>query len=88
MIGQFPWDPFPPSGEPDPKGPDPVQTIAFRAAVTAADAYRSVRLALRREGGAIRVDGAPVTGPSRRVTSASANRARTFFSISGPEASA
>jgi len=55
VIGQFPWDPFPPSGEPDPKGPDPVQTIAFRAAVTAADAYRSVRLALRREGGALRV---------------------------------
>jgi len=55
VIGQFPWDPFPPSGEPDPKGPDPVQTIAFRAAVTAADAYRSVRLALRRESGTLRV---------------------------------
>jgi len=55
VIGQFPWDPFPPSGEPDPKGPDPVQTIAFRAAVTTADAYRSVRLALRRESGSLRV---------------------------------
>ncbi|HEY1199169.1 MAG TPA: DUF4147 domain-containing protein [Thermoplasmata archaeon] len=55
MIGQFPWDPFPPSGEPDPKGPDPIHTIAFRAAVTSADAYRSVRLALRRESGSLRV---------------------------------
>ncbi|MFI5413695.1 MAG: DUF4147 domain-containing protein, partial [Candidatus Lutacidiplasmatales archaeon] len=68
MIGQFPWDPFPPSGEPDPKGPDPVQTIAFRAAVTAADAYRSVRLALRREGGALRVGNRFVTdGRYRQV---------------------
>lgn len=55
MIGPFPWDPFPPSGEPDPKGPDPIHTIAFRAAVTVADAYRSVRLALRRESGTLRV---------------------------------
>lgn len=55
MIGPFPWDPFPATGEPDPKGPDPIHTIAFRAAVTAADAYRSVRLAVRRESGALRV---------------------------------
>jgi hypothetical protein len=54
VIGAFPWDPFPP-GEPDPKGPDPVPSIAYRAAVTAADAYHAVRLALRREGGALRV---------------------------------
>ena len=54
VIGAFPWDPFPP-GEPEPKGPDPVQSRAFRAAVTAADAYRSVRLALRREQGTLRV---------------------------------
>ena len=54
MIGQFPWDPFPP-GEPDPKGPDPVHGIAYRAAVTAADAYRSVRFALRREAGTLRL---------------------------------
>jgi len=61
VIGQFPWDPFPPAGEPDPKGPDPLQAIAFRAAVTSADAYRSVRLALRREGGALRVGNRFVT---------------------------
>lgn len=54
MIGPFPWDPFPP-GEPEPKGPDPVPSLAYRAAVTAADAYRSVRLALRRESGTLRV---------------------------------
>lgn len=54
MIGNFPWDPFPP-GEPDPKGPDPVHIAAYRAAVTAADAYHAVRLALRREGGTLRV---------------------------------
>ena len=68
MIGQFPWDPFPPSGEPDPKGPDPIHTIAFRAAVTSADAYRSVRLALRREAGALRVGNRFVTdGRYRQV---------------------
>jgi hypothetical protein len=54
VIGQFPWEPFPP-GEPDPKGPDPVHSIAYRAAVTAGDAYHAVRLALRREGGTLRV---------------------------------
>ncbi len=54
MLGPFPWDPFPP-GEPDPKGPDPVQAASFRAAITAADAYRSVRLVLRRESGSLRV---------------------------------
>ncbi len=54
MIGPFPWDPFPP-GEPEPKGPDPIHGVAFRAAVTAADAYRSVRLALRRDTGTLRV---------------------------------
>jgi Domain of unknown function (DUF4147) len=54
VIGQFPWEPFPP-GEPDPKGPDPVHAIAYRAAVTAADAYHAVRLALRRESGTLRV---------------------------------
>ncbi len=54
MIGAFPWDSFPP-GEPDPKGPDPIHALAYRAAVTAADAYHAVRLALRREGGTLRV---------------------------------
>jgi hypothetical protein len=68
VIGQFPWDPFPPAGEPDPKGPDPVQAIAFRAAVTSADAYRSVRLALRREAGTLRVGNRFVTdGRYRQV---------------------
>jgi len=54
VIGRFPWDPFPP-GEPEPKGPDPLASLAYRAAVTGADAYRSVRLALRRESGTLRV---------------------------------
>ena len=54
VIGPFPWDPFPP-GEPEPKGPDPVANLAYRSAVSAADAYRSVRLALRRESGVLRV---------------------------------
>jgi len=68
VIGQFPWDPFPPSGEPDPKGPDPIQAIAFRAAVTSADAYRSVRLALRRESGTLRIGNRFVTdGRYRQV---------------------
>ncbi|MGB6500574.1 MAG: DUF4147 domain-containing protein, partial [Thermoplasmata archaeon] len=54
MIGRFPWDPFPP-GTPDPKGPDPLQALLFRSAVTGADAYRSVRMALRRENGVLRI---------------------------------
>lgn len=54
VIGRFPWEPFPP-GEPGPKGPDPIHNIAYRAAMTAADAYRSVRLALRRDAGTLRV---------------------------------
>lgn len=54
MIGPFPWEPFPP-GEPDPKGPDPVHSVAYRAAVTAADAYHAVRAAVRREAGTLRI---------------------------------
>lgn len=54
MIGQFPWDPFP-QDTPEPKGPDPIHRTAYQAAVTAADAYRSVRLALRREEGVLRI---------------------------------
>lgn len=54
MIGQFPWEPFPP-GEPDPKGPDPLHSLAYRGAVTAADAYHAVRMAVRREAGTLRV---------------------------------
>ncbi len=54
MIGQFPWEPFP-QDTPEPKGPDPISRTAFLAAVTAADAYRSVRFALRREEGVLRV---------------------------------
>jgi len=54
VIGRFPWEPFP-QEEPEPKGPDPVPRGAFQSAVTAADAYRSVRAALRREEGVLRV---------------------------------
>jgi glycerate-2-kinase len=54
VIGQFPWDPFPPE-TPEPKGPDPIHRTAYQAAVTASDAYRSVRFALRREEGVLRV---------------------------------
>jgi glycerate-2-kinase len=54
VIGRFPWDPFPP-GTPDPRGPDPLLALAYRSGVTGADAYRSVRLALRRENGVLRI---------------------------------
>ena len=54
VIGPFPWDPFPP-GEPDPKGPDPVHSLAYRSAVQAADAYHAVRLAVRRDAGVLRI---------------------------------
>jgi Domain of unknown function (DUF4147) len=54
VSARLPWEPFPPS-EPDPKGPDPLHAIVYRAAVAGADAYRGVRLALRREGGVLRV---------------------------------
>jgi hypothetical protein len=54
LIGQFPWDPFPP-GLPEPKGPDPIPSSAYRGAVTAADGYRTTRLALRVEGDTLRI---------------------------------
>lgn len=54
MNAPFPWEPFPPE-QPGPGGPDPIHATAFRAAVTAADAFRSVRLALRRESGTLRI---------------------------------
>ena len=54
MGGQFPWEPFP-RDPPGPRGPDPVPRSAFEAAVTAADAYRSLRAALGREDGVLRV---------------------------------
>jgi len=54
VIGPFPWDPFPP-GEPDPKGPDPVHSLAYRSAVSAADAYHAVRTAVRRDAGTLRI---------------------------------
>ncbi len=54
MIGQFPWDPFP-ENVPLPKGPDPLQIHAYRSAVSAADAYRGVREALRFEHDLLRI---------------------------------
>ncbi|HTP54417.1 MAG TPA: DUF4147 domain-containing protein [Thermoplasmata archaeon] len=54
MIGRFPWDPFPP-GTPDPKGPDPLHALVYRTAVSGSDAYRSVRFALKRENGVLRI---------------------------------
>lgn len=54
MIGPFPWDPFPP-GAPDPKGPDPIHSLAYRSAVAEADAYRATRVAIRREAGTLRI---------------------------------
>jgi hypothetical protein len=54
VSARLPWEPFPPS-DPDPKGSDPLHAVVYRAAVAGADAYRGVRLALRREGGVLRV---------------------------------
>ena len=54
MIGQFPWDPFPPD-VPLPRGPDPLQAHAYREAIAAADAYRGVREALRIEHDLLRI---------------------------------
>ena len=54
MIGQFPWDPFP-EQVPLPKGPDPLQAVAYQTAVSAADAYRGVREALRIESDTMRI---------------------------------
>jgi hypothetical protein len=65
VIGQFPWEPFP-QDTPEPKGPDPIYRTAFQAAVTAADAYRSVRMALRREEGVVRVGNRFVADPRYR----------------------
>jgi glycerate-2-kinase len=49
------YEPFPRSSGPPPKGPDPVHVLAFRGAVTGADAYRAVRSALRVEENVLRV---------------------------------
>ena len=54
MSSRFPWEPFP-TEEASPRGPDPVPRRAVQAAVTAADAYRSLRAALGREDGVLRV---------------------------------
>ncbi len=85
MIGAFPWDPFPP-GEPDPKGPDPIHALAFRAAVTAADAYHAVRLALRREGGTLRVGNRFV--PDGRAAAPRLTPGPVRYPLDGPPRSA
>jgi hypothetical protein len=54
VSGRLPWDPFP-SKEPDPRGPDAIHAICYRGAVAGADAYRFLRIALRRDGGVLRV---------------------------------
>ncbi len=54
MIGRFPWDPFP-ADEPEARGPDPLHVALYRGAMTGADAYRAVRLAVRPEGEALRI---------------------------------
>lgn len=48
------YEPFPRSSGPSPKGPDPVHVLAYRGAVTGADAYRAVRSAVRVEGDVLR----------------------------------
>jgi glycerate-2-kinase len=81
MIGQFPWDPFP-AQTPEPKGPDPIVSVAYRGAVTAADGYRSTRLALRVEGDALRVGNRFVPiGRYRQVAFVAAGNAATSQSL-------
>ncbi|MCI4330845.1 MAG: DUF4147 domain-containing protein [Thermoplasmata archaeon] len=48
------YEPFPRSSGPPAKGPDPVHLLAYRGAVTGADAYRAVRSAVRVEEGVLR----------------------------------
>jgi hypothetical protein len=48
------YEPFPRGSGPPPKGPDPIHVLAYRGAVTGADAYRSVRSAVRLEGDLLR----------------------------------
>jgi glycerate-2-kinase len=54
VIGRFPWDPFP-ADAPEARGPDPLHVALYRGAMTGADAYHAVRLALRHEGAVLRV---------------------------------
>lgn len=49
------YEPFPPQTGGRPRGPDPVHTVAYRGAVTGADAYRATREAARRDRTALRV---------------------------------
>lgn len=55
MFDRSPTAPFPPTEGDEPAGPDPVHALAFRGAVTGADAYRAVRSAVRVEGEALRL---------------------------------
>jgi glycerate-2-kinase len=81
VSAPFPWEPFPPD-EPGPKGPDPIHATAFRAAVTAADAFRSVRLALRRDAGTLRIGNRFVAdGRYREVAFVSAGRAANAMAL-------
>lgn len=54
MTFSVPFEPFPPD-EPGVAGKDPLLRHAFRGAITAADAYRAVRQALRVDRDAFRV---------------------------------
>lgn len=81
VMGRLPWDPFPP-GTPDPKGPDPLQALLYRSAVTGADAYRSVRLALRRENDVLRIGNRFVAdGRYREVAFVAAGHAANSMAI-------
>jgi hypothetical protein len=54
VSARLPWETAPATA-PDPVGPDALHAICYRAAVAGADAYRFLRIALRRERGVLRV---------------------------------
>ena len=55
VATRFPFEPFDPEKLPDPKEEDHVHRLAYRAAVSGADAYRLTRAAVRRDGSMMRV---------------------------------
>jgi hypothetical protein len=78
---RLPWEPLP-ATDPEPKGSDPLPALVYRGAVRGADAYRGVRLALRRDQGVLRVGNRFVAdGRYREVAFVAAGRCANSMAL-------